>query len=89
MENKNNPVDIQHLGWETFKQQLPELMTTHSGQWVAFRGENLIAQAPTQRIILRELVENEVPLEELLVRLVGPLGPPLDLRRFGIKVRGL
>lgn len=70
----------QIAGWSAFKKDLPTLLTTHKGQWVAYHGRRRVAMAASKQALYQEL-GTKYPLGELVVCQVAPLGPPVDLSR--------
>lgn len=87
-EARRKPADLQRLGWDAFRERLPRLLETDAGRWVAFHGQTLLALADTKREVYEHLTPAGVPLKEVIVCHVGPLPPPIDLRRHrGLKVR--
>ncbi len=74
--------EFQSIGWEKFQQELPLLMETAPGKWVAYRGESRIAIEPSKKEIYKVLKKENYNLNEILVRRIEPLPPPLDLRRY-------
>ncbi|MEN9328099.1 MAG: hypothetical protein RI947_907 [Candidatus Parcubacteria bacterium] len=75
------PTEIQRLGWETFKQKLLQLLATNPREWVAFHGETQAALHESKQEVYRLLQEQGIPLTEVVVTKIEPLGPPVDLRR--------
>jgi hypothetical protein len=75
-------LDLQRLGWEAFRRHLPQLLKQHNGKWVAYHGQLRVALADSHPEIYDKIIEHGLPLNEMLVCCVEPLGPPLDLRRF-------
>lgn len=81
-------VKVQRQGWETFCRELSQLLAHHSGQWVAFWGERQVALSTSKQEVYEQLLQVGCPLEEVIVRRIEPLGPPVDLRRqYGMLVR--
>jgi hypothetical protein len=78
---------VQRLGWDTFREQLPRLLEQSAGRWVAFHGQRLVVLADAKGDVYKHLVRENIPLTEVIVCRIGPLGPPLDLRRHrGLRV---
>lgn len=74
--------DTQLVSWETFCRELPRLLQDAPGQWVAFHSERQMALGTSKREVYEQLVQIGCPLEEVIVRRIEALGPPVDLRRF-------
>jgi hypothetical protein len=77
-----SPTEVQRMGWDTFRRELPQLLQDHPGKWVAFHGERQVALHASENEVYEQLKQVGCPLEEVVVRRVEPLGPPIDLRRF-------
>lgn len=81
-------VEVQRQGWETFCRELSQLLAHHTGQWIAFWGERRVAIGASKQEVYEQLLQVGCPLEEVMVRRIEPLGPPVDLRRqYGTLVR--
>jgi hypothetical protein len=80
--------NVQEAGWTTFRHELPRLLNEAPGKWVAFHGERQVALEASKLEVYRQLEQAGCPLEEVIVRRIEPLGPPIDLRRFrGLRVK--
>jgi hypothetical protein len=79
-EKKKKPVvaevNLQDLGWRTFRRELPQLLSEAAGSWVAFRGERQAALGASKQEIYARLLEMKCPLEEVVVRRIQPVGFP-------------
>ena len=73
--------DIQQASWAAFQQQLPHLLKQALGQWVAFHGEHYVLGA-SKREVYGELKRKQWPRNEVVVRRIAPLGPPIDTRTY-------
>ncbi|MBI1927118.1 hypothetical protein HYR99_23110 [Candidatus Poribacteria bacterium] len=74
--------NVQRVGWETFRRELPRLLQEHPGKWIAFHGEGQVALAASKREVYQQLKRDGCPLEEVVVRRIELLGPQVvDLRR--------
>lgn len=62
--------DARRTAAEAFERELPELLRTHPGEWVAYSGNRRIAMAPTS-LQLGDLCAG-VPTNELLIRRIRP-----------------
>ena len=60
---------------DTFQRDLPELLKTHRGQWVAYSGSKRIALEPTEERLLKEC--QRLGYVECLTRKIYPY-PPFD-----------
>ncbi len=74
--------NMQDLGWTAFQSHLPRLLREASGKWVAFHGDRQAALGNSKQEVYERLLQMKCPLEEVVVRRIKPLGPPLNLQRF-------
>ena len=58
---------LYHRSQEAFYRTLPELLTKHARQWVAFHGEELIGFAATQTDLYQECVRRGLREDEFVV----------------------
>jgi CheY-like chemotaxis protein len=77
-----SPTEIQRLGWDTFCRELPHLLQEHPGKWVAFHGKKRVVLGASKQEVYVQLKQIRCPLEEVVVRRIESLGPPVDLRRL-------
>lgn len=73
--------DAQRIGWETFCAQLLQLLETSPRQWVAYRGAEQIGIREVKLDLYYLIQERNIPLTEVTVRKIEPLGPPVNLGR--------
>ncbi len=74
--------DVQRTGWQTFRDELPSLLSQHKGRWVTFHGARRVALCDS-KLEAYELLEREkCPLNEVVVSRVELPGPPVDVRRL-------
>jgi hypothetical protein len=59
------PIIVQDV--EALRRDLPELLKTYSGQWVAYHGGRRLGFHPTSKTALYRQFEHEVPWDELYV----------------------
>lgn len=71
---------IQRQGSAAYKRELGRLLKEAPGKWVAFRGDRQIALADTAQELLKQIEAIGVPRNEIVVRGVEPLVPPVDFR---------
>jgi len=85
---ESSETDVQRVSWVTFCRELPRLLQHAPGKWVAFYGEQQVVLGDSKQEVYEQLKQFRCPLEEVIVRRIEPLGPPVDLRRFrGARVR--
>lgn len=63
-----------------FRRDLPRLLTVRAGQWVAYRGDEQLAFAPTKTELYQECVRRGLDPNEFLVRSIEP---ELDMMTVG------
>jgi hypothetical protein len=63
-----------------FRRDLPELMKTHEGQWVAYHGDQRMGFARSKPKLVQECLRRGIPDDEFVVRGVGPEMPEDDER---------
>ena len=73
--------ELQMEGWEAFKRDLMGLLDTDPHKWVAYRGDSRVALRDSKLEVYQSLEEQQIPLTEVVVVRVEPLGPPVDLGR--------
>ena len=74
--------DVQRRAWDAFCQELEGLLQSDRGKWVAFHDDKRVATAESKQDVYAELEAANLPLKEVLVRRVEPLGRPVDLRLY-------
>ncbi len=57
---------------KAFRGDLPELLKTHAGQWVAYHGSRRIGFDKDKDALCRRCVEQGLPEDEVVVRSVEP-----------------
>ncbi len=67
---------IREEGLRQFQQDLPGLLSTCAGLWVAYHGPHRVGQGKTKTRLLQECRAREFPFEELFVAMVQPEMPP-------------
>lgn len=77
---KHKMTAVQARGWNAFVLDLPWNLKVLGDQWVAYRGDDIVATASSWGEIYGAI--EGIPPAELLVRRVEPFGPPVDLRRL-------
>jgi hypothetical protein len=82
-----DPRLLQRLGWETFCDDLKQLLQCDAGKWVAYHGPKRIALTDSEDELYAELERLGYPRHELLATRVAPLGPPLDMGRLRRRMR--
>lgn len=60
------------VGEETFCRDLPELLKSHEGKWVAYRGAQRLGLAESSTSLYREYVAQGLDPKELFVELIHP-----------------
>src|SRR5260370_15296884 len=65
-------------GQAAFRRDLPELMKTHEGQWVAYHGDQRIGFARSKFKLVQECLRRGIPDEEFVVRGIAPEIPDDD-----------
>jgi hypothetical protein len=63
---------LQSQAWEAFARDLEELLRTHRGKWVAYRGPQRVGVGDSEADVYRECVQRGLPADELLVDMVYP-----------------
>jgi hypothetical protein len=63
---------LQSAAHKTFCKQLPELLREHAGQWVAFRGRELVGTGRGKSLLLQACYQRGFQPREILVRLIRP-----------------
>jgi hypothetical protein len=71
-----HPLIVQ--AYDAYQRELSELLRTHPGQWVAYRGQERLGIAGSQIDLYRRCLEN-FPLEEILVECVEPNIEPMTM----------
>jgi len=74
--------DVQLVGSDAVRRELPRLLREVPGKWIAYRGEQQVALADSAREAYAQFTRANIPLDEVVVLRVEPLAPPLDLRRI-------
>jgi hypothetical protein len=74
--------DVQLVGSDAVRRELPRLLREVPGKWIAYRGEQQVALADSDREAYAQLTRANIPLDEVVILRVEPLAPPLDLRRI-------
>lgn len=60
------------LSLETFRRELPTLLTTHRGQWVAHRGTECAGLAKTAAALYQQCFRRGLKDDEFLVSHISP-----------------
>ena len=55
-----------------FRRDLPELIGSHAGNWVAYSGEERIGVGPSEKEIVRRCVRQGLRDDEFVVRAIAP-----------------
>jgi hypothetical protein len=74
--------NAQDVGWATFQRELPRLLKEAPGKWVAFHRDRQAALSTSKQEVYERLLQMKCPLEEVVVRRIKPLGPPVNLQRL-------
>jgi len=74
--------DVQLVGSDAVRRELPRLLREVPGKWIAYRGEQQVALADSAREAYAQFTRANIPLDEVVVLRVEPLAPPRDLRRI-------
>jgi hypothetical protein len=63
---------LQSQAWEAFARDLDELLRTHRGKWVAYRGPQRVCVGDSEPDVYRECLRRGLPADELLVDMIYP-----------------
>jgi hypothetical protein len=58
------------VGEKAFCRDLPELLKTHEGKWVAYRGEQRLGLADSSTSLYREYLAQGIDPKELFIELI-------------------
>jgi hypothetical protein len=63
------------LARQAFREDLPQLLEQHAGQWVAYRGKHRLGFSHSQRDLYKQCLDQGFSLDEVLVCSVEPDEP--------------
>ncbi|HKI31218.1 MAG TPA: hypothetical protein VKA46_05085 [Gemmataceae bacterium] len=62
----------QSQAWEAFARDLDELLRTHRGKWVAYRGPQRVCVCDSEPDVYRECLKRGLPVDELFIDRIYP-----------------
>jgi hypothetical protein len=70
--------------YRAYRRDLPELLKSHKGQWVAYRGDQQLGFGRSKAKLIKACLRRGVPSEEFDVFCVQPYYPDEDIVYFGV-----
>jgi hypothetical protein len=67
------PTALGEQAWAAFNRDLPRLLVSHPGQWVAYHGERLLGVGPKATELYDGCLRQGLNLDEVLVCHVVPI----------------
>jgi hypothetical protein len=67
-----NWADLKQLAWRTFMQDLPKLYEERPGQFVAYRGDQVIAYGIEKHLLYQECYARGLRDEEFIIFCIEP-----------------
>jgi len=70
--NREESFSILEQAYCAFQTNLPELLQTHSRQWVAYHGQDRVGFGTSKVELTKECVRQGYHYEELFIRMIQP-----------------